>query len=124
MTVYEEHKEIVQKISREGLYSSQVLLSKTYVDYKICQNKTDSISSEMIRELQKVKDYLNIVTINEFMSTEEVVMLLLDISQKQTASMNEHLSKIKIFDKSQHKSALKPVQFIRSIKKTNFPILR
>ena len=120
ITVYKEHTEIINNISRNNLYNLQVLLSIIYADYKICKTKVDSILSEMSRELQKVKDHLETVTIDVYL-TEEVKLLFMEISQKQTVSMNKHLSKIKIFDKSQHKSAHKPVEFIRSLKKTKFP---
>ena len=123
MTVYEEHKDIVQKISREGMYSLQILLSITNIDYKICKTEMDAILFEMTRELQKVKDHLETVTIDVNL-TEKVKLLFRDISQKQSVSMNKHLSKIKLFDKSQHKFAHKPVQFIRSIKRTKFPRTR
>ena len=120
MTVYKEHKEIINIISRETLYNLQVLLSMIKVDYTICKYKMDSILSEMIRELQKAKHHLDTVTVDVYL-TEKVKFSFREISEKQTVSMNKHLSKIKFFDKSQHKSAHKPVKFIRSVKKNKLP---
>ena len=113
ITVYKEQKTKFNKNSTDTLYFLQVLLAMIKSDFIICKNKMSTILSEMSRELQKVKDHLDIVSIEAYIKRS-----LHKISQNQTAAMNKHLSKIKLFDASQYKFVHKPTQFFRFINKT------
>ena len=113
ITVYKEQKKKFKKNSTDTLYFLQVLLAMIKSDFMICKNKMSTILSEMSRELQRLKDCLDTVSIEAYIKRS-----LQKISQNQTAAMNKHLSKIKLFDASQHKFVHKPTLFIRFIKKT------
>nr|XP_022306259.1 uncharacterized protein LOC111112774 isoform X3 [Crassostrea virginica] len=115
MTVYKEHEEIINNISEDTLYTFPVLLAIIKLELTTCNKKVTLILSEMIKELQKVKDHLDTLSIDAFIKFH-----LHKISQNLTAAMNKRLSKIKIFDANQHKFVNKPTKFLRAIDKIRF----
>ena len=118
MTVYKKYKEFINNISRNTLYDWQVLLTIIKQDFTTCNKKMAFILSDMTRELQKVKDQLDVVSIDAY-----IKLHLHRITQNQTTAMNKHLSKIKVADTIYHKFAQLnlPVKFLRFMKKNRFP---
>ena len=114
MTVYKEHEEIIDN-KRNTLYNCQVLLTIIKQDITTCNNKLAFFLSDMTRELQKVKDQLDAVSIAAY-----IKLNLHRITQNQTTAMNKHLSKIKEVDTIQHMFAHKRVKFLRFMKKAPF----
>lgn len=113
MTVYKEQEKIINSISRDTLYILQVLPVKIKLDFASCKNKTAPIVSEIAEELQKVKDHLDAVSIDAYISRKVTEKL-----NNQRAKLSKHLFKIKIYDNSQFMFAYKPIQFLRFIKKS------
>ena len=116
MTEFKEQKKIINSISRETLYI--FLLATIKHGFITCKNKMAPIISEIAEELQKIRDNLGAVSIDQYISRKGIKRSLTEKLRKQIANMNKHLFKVKIYDKSQHKFAHKPVQFLRSIKKS------
>ena len=76
MTVYREHKNIINAICTDTLYTLQVLLATIKLDFSTCKHGKNLILSEMASELQKVIDHLDNVSVHGYIGTKGIMRSL------------------------------------------------
>lgn len=118
MTEYKKQKKNYQHHQLRN--SVHFLLATIKHGFITCKNKMAPIISEIAEELQKVRDNLDAMSIDAYISRKGIKRALTEKLRNQISKMNKLLFKVKIHDISQHKSPHKPVQFLRSIKKFRF----
>lgn len=117
-TMREQHKDWLHNMRSETLYKARAQLNKfpSYVntDIQTCHSTIIRCQCEIILKGQKVKNMLDNV-IRHKINTYRCLLLL------QPKRMDQHIARIQNFEDEYEQSAIRPVTFLRFIKKKRFP---
>ncbi|XP_056003415.1 uncharacterized protein LOC125661070 [Ostrea edulis] len=120
-TKRQQHRQIINNIRNETLYSSLVLLAEIQTDIKKCPPQICHRQSLMSTKAQRLKYLIDTAVCD---AKRRCRALLIDVKQQQKRKMNRHLTHIQNYEDIYEQSANKAVQFLLFIKTSRVPQIK